>query len=478
MNELKTLKPASVFEYFTKLCSIPHGSGNTHGVALWLCDFAREHSLRYYADEHDNVIIFKEASPGREGVSPVILQGHIDMVCEKTVDSPKDMSSEGIDLIIDGDYLTADGTTLGGDNGIAVAMMLALLASDEYEHPPIEAVFTSDEEIGMIGAGYIDVSSLKGKRMLNLDSEAEGYFTVGCAGGNVTVCQIPLDREDYEGTTYKIDISGLQGGHSGIEIDKGRANANILMSRILCDVSSKTEIRVISVQGGLKDNAIPRSCSAVVCTQNPNILIDSCNRFGVVFANEYKGTDSKICITCTKTDYSTPFDLPSTQKLLCMLSAVPDGVQEMSHDIPGLVQTSLNLGILYTDESGMTAKFCVRSSIESQKNMLCNRLSMITLYLGGNVCIEGDYPAWEYSLNSEVRNLVSTVYKELYGNDPVIETIHAGVECGVFASKIPGLDCVSMGPNLTDIHTPGEKVEISSVQRLWDMIIEILKRLK
>ena len=478
MAILEHLEPRGVFRFFEELCAIPHGSSNTKAVSDWLMDFARERGLEAYQDGLNNVIIIKEATSGYESAEPVILQGHMDMVCEKAPGCAKDMEKEGLDLAVDGDAVYAEGTTLGGDDGIAVAMALAILDADDIPHPRLEAVFTVDEEIGMLGATALDVSMLRGRRMLNLDSEEEGVFTVGCAGGNLTQCTLPLTRAPYAGKALTVTVGGLRGGHSGAEIDKGLGNANMLMGRLLYAASRKAELRLVEVNGGLKDNAIPRETVATLVTTDPEAVLAVCRELDAPLKNEYRTTDPNVFVTAAESTASLPMDDDTTRRVLCFLTCAPNGIQAMSADMPGLVQTSLNLGILKTEKDAVIASFCVRSSIDGQKQMLVERLTCMTEALGGTVEVFGDYSGWEYRPDSPLRELLVEVFTQQYGHAPRIEAIHAGVECGIFSGKLPGLDCVSMGPDLTEIHTCREKLYISSVQRLWTMVLETLKRMK
>ena len=478
MAILEHLEPRGVFRFFEELCAIPHGSSNTKVVSDWLMDFARERGLEAYQDGLNNVIIIKEATSGYESAEPVILQGHMDMVCEKAPGCAKDMEKEGLDLAVDGDAVYAEGTTLGGDDGIAVAMALAILDADDIPHPRLEAVFTVDEEIGMLGATALDVSMLRGRRMLNLDSEEEGVFTVGCAGGNLTQCTLPLTRAPYAGKALTVTVGGLRGGHSGAEIDKGLGNANMLMGRLLYAASRKAELRLVEVNGGLKDNAIPRETVATLVTTDPEAVLAVCRELDAQLKNEYRTTDPNVFVTAAESTASLPMDDDTTRRVLCFLTCAPNGIQAMSADMPGLVQTSLNLGILKTEKDAVIASFCVRSSIDGQKQMLVERLTCMTEALGGTVEVFGDYSGWEYRPDSPLRELLVEVFTQQYGHAPRIEAIHAGVECGIFSGKLPGLDCVSMGPDLTEIHTCREKLYISSVQRLWTMVLETLKRMK
>lgn len=477
MAVLSGLKPNDVFYYFEKICEIPHPSHHTDEISSYLMRFAEEKGLFAVCDEVNNVIIKKPASAGFEDALPVIMQGHIDMVCEKAPDCDKDMFKEGLDLAIDGDVVYAKGTTLGSDDGIAAAMMLALL-SGNYSHPALECVFTVDEEVGMLGAEKLDASILKGKTLLNIDSEVEGVLTVGCAGGANVKCLLPVSRAHFSGTALQIRVSGLKGGHSGIEIDKKRANSNVLMGRVLGAVSDKCELRIISADGGDKDNAIPRETVAKVVASDAEKAMKAVAAMDAAFKNEYFISDSAVSVSCAPCGYAVPMDDDTSSALVTMLLCMPNGIQEMSADIEGLVQTSLNFGILKTEAEQVNAQFCVRSSIDSQKNMLICRISRLMSALGGKIEISGNYPGWQYKSVSPLRDLMVEVFTEQYGYAPKIEAIHAGLECGLFADKIPGLDCVSFGPDLKEIHTCRETMSISSVQRVWRMVLEVLKRMK
>lgn len=476
---LEHLQPERVFYYFEKMCGIPHGSRNTKQISDFCVDFAKEQGLEYYQDADNNVIIIKEASAGYENAEPVILQGHLDMVCEKTADCAKDMEKEGLDIYVDGDLVRAKDTTLGGDNGIAVAMAMAILEDNTLSHPRVEAVFTVDEEIGLLGAGSIDVSPLKGKTMINIDSEDEGIFTVSCAGGNTSDCRLPVNVKEYEGTAYTIEITGCKGGHSGVEIDKGRSNANVLMGRLLQDIKKGASVQIVSVDGGLKDNAIPVQSKAVIVCDQEIVIKASVEQMQKVFLNEYAEADPDIKITFTREENAKVkvMDEVSSDKIICLLTCMPNGIQKMSMDIEGLVQTSLNIGIVETHEDYFRMSFCVRSSVNTEREMLNRRIGTLMTQLGGTMKVEGDYPGWEYKKDSRLRDLMIDVFKEQYGKEPTVEAIHAGLECGMFAGKIPGLDCVSIGPNLDQIHTVRENMSISSVQRVYEFVLEVLKRM-
>ena len=479
MQVLEHLEPKQVFSFFEAMCAIPHGSRNTKAISDWCVAFAKERGLEHYQDEANNVIIIKPAAPGYEAAQPIILQGHLDMVCEKAAGCPKDMDREGLDLAIDGDYVYAKGTTLGSDDGIAVAMAMAILDDKSLPAPRIEAVFTTDEEIGLLGATALDVSPLKGREMLNLDSEAEGIFTVSCAGGNTTACILPVTRTAFAGATLTVTVGGLTGGHSGAEIHKGRANSNMLMGRVLRTLAQKMDLRIQRVDGGLKDNAIPVETRATLVVSDLQAAEQLAGEMEKTLQNEYRTTDPALFVRAEAAQSTQlPLDQASTGKVICMLQCLPNGIEAMSAEIHGLVQTSLNMGILVTEEDVVRASYSVRSSVDSQKQMLKERLSCLMEQLGGRVEFSGEYTGWQYQEHSPLRERMVAVFQEQYGKAPKIEAIHAGLECGIFAGKMPGLDCVSIGPDLLEIHTPREKMSISSVQRVWAFLLEVLKRSK
>jgi len=479
---LSHLEPASALRFFEEICAIPHGSGNTSLITEYCLNFARERNLEHYTDELGNVIIIKPATAGREGDTPIILQGHIDMVCQKAPDCTKNMETEGLDLEVDGDFIFARGTTLGGDDGIAVAMALAVLDSSELSHPRVEAVFTVDEETGMYGAQGIDLSMLKGHTLLNIDSEEEGIFTVSCAGGSRANCIMPISRQSVNLVPVNLSIGGLLGGHSGVEIDKGRANASILMGRLLAEIAAVSGVQLVSLSGGSADNAIPSACQAVVgvSAAEVDLLIAACDKADEMFKNEYFASDKGVTVSASigESVSLNAVTVADTDRIITALITVPNGIQEMSRSIEGLVETSLNLGILKLEEDHLRASFSIRSSVSSRKAMLKKRLEHLFTLLDGSVSFAGDYPAWEYRADSPLRDMMVSIYTELFGTDPKVVAIHAGLECGLLSEKIENLDCVSFGPNLYDIHTPSERMSIASVQRSWKFLIEILKRVK
>jgi len=478
MPVLSDLEPREVFAWFERLCAIPHGSHHTKAISDYLVAFARERGLACRQDAANNVVIRKAASAGYENAPVVMLQGHIDMVCEKDADCAKDMETEGLDLFVDGDVIGARGTTLGGDDGIAVAMALAVLDADDIPHGPLECVFTADEEVGMIGARALDASDLKAKYLINIDSEEEGVLTVSCAGACRMACTLPVTRAPFGGQTLRVKISGLAGGHSGEEIHKGRANANLLLGRALDEMSRAGALRLIRAAGGAKDNAIPREAEAVVRTDNGAALRAAAEALTNALRAEYHAADGHITVTVTEADDGlTPMDAAGTERAITLLLCAPNGVVEMSMDVPGLVQTSLNLGRLTSDEAGLYASFMIRSSINSQKNAVASRLARLVKALGGRTEQDSDYSAWPYRPESPLRDRIAEVFCEQYGEKPRIAALHAGLECGILSGKLPELDCISIGPDLTDIHTPRERLHIASTERTWRLLLGTLKRL-
>lgn len=471
MAILEGLRPQEALHYFEALCAIPHGSRDTKRISDYCVRFAQTHGLRYVQDEHNNVVIYKPASKGYEDHPTVILQGHLDMVCEKDADCDIDFTKDGLRLRHDGRYIFAEGTTLGGDDGIAVAYALAILASDTLKHPPIEAVFTVDEEIGMLGADAMDMSVLQGRVLLNCDSEDEGILTVSCAGGATSCLTRPVTRENAPGQVWRMAVRGLTGGHSGVEINKGRANANKVLAAIL----AKLPVRLISIDGGSKDNAIPRASEALV-------LIDAPEAAFAAAAEEVKktlpATETAAQFVCEKAESAMPaMTLEASDAVLGLLNALPNGVQAMSADIEGLVQTSLNLGILTTGEDEVRMTFSVRSSVNAEKAALIETLRDTGRRYGADYSQSGEYPAWEYQKESRLRDTMVDVYRTLYGKAPVVEAIHAGLECGIFSDRLKRLDAVSFGPQMHDIHTSRERLDIGSVARTWDYLVAVLERL-
>ncbi len=468
MSKLNGLSPERVFYYFEQLCAIPHGSGDMERISQFCLDFAKDKGLWCRRDKLNNVIIKKPAYKGYEDRPAVILQGHLDMVCEKEPDCSIDFATDGLDIATNGDYIWANGTTLGGDDGIAVAMVMAILEDNSLPHPAIEAIFTTDEETGMYGAEALNVDDITARTLINIDSENEGVLTVSCAGGARAEVSFPLI---YEGCAkcQKITVRGLIGGHSGVEIDKGRHNSNILMGRFLKKLGG---VRIADIKGGLKDNAIP---VLTECTLFYNGDIEAA--IAEFTAECYTEHDPGLEIICEEANDYPVMDIASSQKVADFLATVPNGIIKMSENIKGLVETSLNLGILYVEGDQLKASFAVRSSVNTAKQQLLETLSDIAKSFGGQYSSHGHYPAWEYREISPLRDVMVATYSRLYGKEPIVEAIHAGLECGLFCEKLDGLDAVSFGPDMQDIHTPREKLSVASCMRTFEYLCQVLKAL-
>ncbi len=479
MNQLERCEPRKVFRFFEQICSIPHGSGNTAQIADFCVEFAEKRHLRYLRDTANNVILFKEASVGYENAPTVILQGHLDMVCAKTPDSTIDMATQGVQVVAEGDWIRAVDTSLGGDNGIAVAMALAILDDDTQPHPPLEIVLTTDEETGMDGAFALDATPLQGRRMLNLDSEEEGILTVSCAGGLRAEGVLPISKSPTTGVRCSVTVQGLLGGHSGVEIHKGRGKAIQLLGRVLYALRKECEFSILSLNGGVVDNAIPLEATAelLIPTNSVDTFKTVIKQYDAIFKNEYASTDPAVGVTLQVNNPAqlAATDPESTNRILFVLLNAPTGVQVMSPDIPDLVQTSLTFGVLRLKEHALHATFSLRSSVESQKQMLRDRLICLFEGIGGSVICNGEYPGWAYRKDSPLRDLVIQSYDNLFGIKPQVVAIHAGLECGLFSDKLPGLDCVSLGPDMKDIHTVNERLSISSTARTYQLVLHILK---
>ena len=479
MGVLSNLEPKNVFHFFEEICNIPHGSGNVEQISDYLVDFAKARGLYYEQDETKNVIIVKEATEGYEDQPPVIIQGHMDMVAVKKPDCDIDMKTEGLRLAVDGDKIYAEGTSLGGDDGIAVAYGLALLDSDSLKHPRLEVVITVDEEVGMDGARAIDLSGLKASRMLNLDSEEEGIFLTSCAGGARVNCKIPVHPAEMEGIAYKVSMEGLAGGHSGAEIHKERGNSNCLMARALYHLTRRLAVGIHSLEGGLADNAIPRETAAVIVVPEKDsaVFAEIVDAEGSKIAEELASKDPGAKVQVSEVGKGTFRCVTGEEAGRCAsyLIALPNGVQAMSADMPGLVETSLNLGVVKLKEDALCVSFSVRSCIESAKKALIAKVEAITAMAGGSNTITGDYPGWQYRVNSPLREKMIGLYRRMYGTEPKVEAIHAGLECGLLGSKIRDLDCVSLGPDMRDIHTTEETLSISSTARVWEYLVKLLE---
>ncbi len=477
-KRLAGLEPAAVFGYFEEICAIPHGSRNTRQISDYLVNFAKAHGLRYIQDETDNVILFGDATPGYEDHPPVILQGHMDMVCEQDADCTIDMATEGLDVTHDGNVVFARGTTLGADNGIAVAMGMAILADKTIPHPPIEVIITTDEEIGLLGAAAVDLSELKGRALINLDSEGEGVFTVSCAGGCVANIGLPVDRRAVYGPCIRLVVDGLQSGHSGADIHRNRANANKVMGEFMRRIQELMPLCLTSLAGGAKDNVIPGSCQATLVAMGINLerINGIAEQLQAEIREQYEEPNATVQAFDVDALGGNSLSTESTAKVISLLCAAPNGVQTWSKDIEGLVQTSLNMGVVKLGDR-MNVTLSVRSSVNSEKQELLEQLKKLAGMFDASYAEEGAYPAWEYKKDSHLRDVMVSTYQEMFGKEAKVEAIHAGLECGLFSEKIPGLDCVSMGPQMHDIHTSRERLEIGSTQRTWEFLLAVLKNL-
>lgn len=482
-NLLDTLEPADVFKYFREICNIPHGSFHTTAISDYLENFAKNYELPYTRDEMGNLIICRPGSVGYENADPIALQGHVDMVCEKESSNPIDMDTEAISLRTDGEWLWADRTTLGGDDGIAVAIMLALLADDTITCPPLECIFTVDEEVGMRGAFAMDLSSIKSRRLLNLDSEQEGIITAACAGGAEEICTLPGRRREKTGEVLELSIEGLRGGHSGECIGIGRANASILLARLLYRLEQTSKICLIDFHGGTRDNAIPREAKAWIIFTGKfqrGKVKDVIAAFAKDIAKEYSITDPDIKIHATlenkgKMMTRSAFTRKDSLRMIRFLLALPNGVLEftpMYRDVP---QTSLSLGIVNTVADGIRTHSLVRSSVNSQKQMVMDKIECIAEEFGASVTTEGTYPAWELIAKSDFRDLAAEIFKKTTGREPTVCVIHGGLECGLISSKVPGIDCISVGPDMEEIHTPAERLNIPSTRRIYNYVKALLE---
>ncbi|MDU1539898.1 aminoacyl-histidine dipeptidase [Paraclostridium tenue] len=478
---LNDLQPSLVFKYFEEISQIPRGSKNEKGISDYLRNFGESLGLETIQDESLNIIIRKPATPGYENAPGVVLQGHMDMVCEKNKSTNHDFMKDPIKLRIDGDYVYATDTTLGADNGIAVAMGLAILASNDIAHPALELLVTVDEEAGMTGAMALDGSLVKGKYILNLDSEEEGYLLVSCAGGVTALSTLPVEFVKPEATkkAYLLEIKGLLGGHSGMDIIKQRGNANKILGRLLNLLN--VDFDIAKVEGGSKNNAIPREADCVIMVNNDQIdafttqLKDITN----IFKHELRTSDPGLEIACSET--ATPeliLNSASKDKVIKMLNLIPNGIQTMSMDIENLVESSTNLGVLRTTDSTVTFECAVRSSVKSLKEDITARMELLVTELGGNLELISDYPAWEYAKDSNLEKVCIEAYKNLTGKEPIIMALHAGLECGLLLDKIPNAEAISFGPNMYDVHTPNEHLSISSTENTWKYLLEVLKSIK
>ncbi|MDF2591602.1 MAG: pepD [Clostridia bacterium] len=482
-NVLRGLTPNSVFSFFEEIAQIPRGSGDEQKISDYLVNFAKERNLEVIRDSALNVIIKKPATPGYEKAPTVILQGHMDMVNEKNKDTIHDFSKDPIKLRIVDDMIYATDTTLGADNGIAIAYALGILDDNNIPHPDIEALFTTEEESTMGGATALDGANLKGRLLVNIDSEEEGCFLVSSAGGTKAKVVLPIKWENAGSgmKTVRIRVGGLNGGHSGMEINKGRGNANKLMGRFLNEIKNEVRLYLNEINGGSKSNAIPREIDVVaqVSKESYSNLETKLSLWDAVFKNELRASDPDVYIKLEIEDkpLDRVFSMETSNSLIACLVLLPNGVQSMSMEIAGLVESSTNLGVVQTAGDSIFMINEIRSSVRTRKKDILNTVKLLTETVGGELRVESDYPEWEYNPNSKMRKLFQKVYKDMNHKDAEIIAIHAGLECGVLAQKLEGLDSISLGPNIYDVHTPKEHFSISSTKNVWEYLLEVLKQM-
>ena len=477
---IEQLQPVAVWQNFKALTQIPRPSGKRDLIAKYLVDFGKNLGLESFEDEAGNVIIRKPAAPGLENLKGVVLQAHMDMVPQKNASVAHDFEKDPIDAYIDGEWVRANETTLGADNGIGVASALSVLQSKDLPHGPVEVLITTDEETGMYGAVGLKNGTLKGEILLNLDSEDEGELYVGCAGGiNAHISFAYKEEPVYHGdVAYKINLTGLKGGHSGMDINLGRANANKLLFRLLKYVVSSYEARLASIEGGNLRNAIPREAFAVVTIpeEGQDDFLEALAEMEATFKSEYGSVDPGLKIT------AEPVELPAglmpefvQDDLINGITACPNGVFRFVPEMPEVVETSSNLAIVKSDGSHIEVACLIRSSVESMKEELCSMIESVFSLAGAKVEFTGGYPGWQPNFESSILKVMSQVYNDKFGKMPEIKVIHAGLECGIIGSAVPGLDMISFGPTIRHPHSPDEKVNIATVGKFWDYLTAVLK---
>ena len=480
MNPLQNTEPKEVFKWFYEISQVPRGSGNERAISDFLVKFAKDRNLEVHQDKAMNVIIKKPGTAGYEKAPTVIIQGHMDMVCEKEASSNHDFLKDPIKFVVRGEMLYADKTTLGGDDGIAVAYALTVLDSKDIPHPPLEVLITTEEETGMGGAMALTDEHLQGTRLLNIDSEEEGVFLVSCAGGANIHVFFDIKKEAAKGKFLKITVGGLLGGHSGIEINKQRANSIKLLGRILYNIKQNEKINIVEISGGSKHNAIAKNAYAVIAAENTEAVLKIVEKMTADFKNEYRAVDKLLSVTANETQNPSGqmFTKELTLNLIDFMASIPNGVQYMSMEIHGLVQTSLNNGVLEEIDGRIKFTTSVRSSVKSALDEIVDILRIQAERCGAEFKKVSEYPAWEYSPDSPVRDAAVNVYKKLNNKEPLITAIHAGLECGLLKKTLPKVDAISFGPNLYDVHTPNEHMEIASVERVWKFLLAYLAELK
>lgn len=474
-------EPAALFNFFEDISAIPRPSGKEERVASYLVEFANQRGLSCHRDSSHNVIIKKSGTAGKENNPAIIFQGHTDMVCEKNSDVDFDFLTKGLSLVEEDGFLKATGTTLGADNGIAVALMLTLLDDKTLSHPPLECVFTVQEETGLTGASKLDVTKLSGKTMINLDSEQEDIATVSCAGGMRIRLFKDAQWEPVSGKGIRIKIQGLTGGHSGVDIEKDRANANKLMGRVLGYLAEdRVYFRICEVNGGNKDNAIPRECDCTIFLNDPSYY-EQAVQILTAIAKELKAeiasTDPAFTVTISPASPTRAMSSNATIALSSVLFLAPNGVRYRNYNEGNFVVSSINMGVVKTADNGVTFTFSPRSSVESLQRLNRSELALIAGRYGFAMQVDSYYPGWRYSSESKIRDIFCSCYKEQTGKELKLEAIHAGLECGLFVQKLPDLDVIAVGPNIHDCHTPVERLDLSSCERFYSLICRVLDKM-
>ncbi len=479
---LENYEPKKVLYFFEEISKIPHGSYNEKRISDYLVNFAKERKLKYVQDKALNIIIYKKATKTMLNKPSVILQGHMDMVCEKNAGTDHDFENDSLKLQVDGDFISAKGTTLGADNGIAVAIALAILDSDDVEHPPLECLFTVEEEVGLRGAKVVEATNFKSKLMINLDTDTEGIFLTSCAGGLKVEFIIDADftelKEEHD--TFNLKVFGLKGGHSGAEIHKQRGNSNVILGRVLSSLKNEFNIFVSSIEGGAKDNAIPREATATIQVLKSDLSEVKVKLDDIVSSikDEFRISDQGLKIELTNEKLENKVYTEDTlNKIISSLSLIPNGIDTMSMEIEGLVETSNNIGVIENNGNTISILCAIRSSVATKKYDLLRRVELLAKNLKCTCVANSDYPAWEYNPQSFLRDVYAKTYKEIFNVEAKIDAIHAGLECGILSEKIPFVDIIAFGPDIIDAHTPDERVSISSIEKCYRLLTEGFKNL-
>ena len=482
MSDVSKLAPQEVFRYFKEISDVPRSSSHNEKISAYLVNFAKEHELEYYQDESGNVIIWKDGTPGYENSDMVMIQGHMDIVAEKTEDSTHDFQNDPLELIVDGDTLTANKTTLGADDGAAIAMGLALLDSTDIPHPPLEFIATVDEEIGMLGAYALDGSKIRSRKVINIDSEEEGIITVGCAGAVDIFTSFPADKKLVNGVKYKYVVDGLLAGHSGLDIHQERANAGQIVARLFLDAREKAELNIVSINGGRATNVILGKVEGEVIVAASDV-----KAFEEIIATsteeikaEYRTSDPGITVSIEAVGEASEeaVDTVCQDNFFKFLAACPTGAEHYSVELKGLVETSHSIGVVKLEDGRLITKSMSRSSVNSRNRLLARKIGIIAEALGAEVEHGSSYGAWEFNNKSDLLDVCINAYKEQYGEEPVVSAMHAGIECGIWAEKVGKVDAVSIGPDMTGVHSVNEELSIPSTERTWQYLKLILSHCK